>query len=65
MIAVGYENGDVKLFNLDNAQYLWETYVKDGICSIDFDRDMLRVTTLAGAFIIDLESGTIQEIPVK
>lgn len=65
MIAVGYENGDVKLFNLDNAQYLWETHVKDGICSIDFDRDMLRVTTLAGAFIIDLESGTIQEIPVK
>jgi hypothetical protein len=55
----------VKLFDVDNAQYLWETHVKDGVCSIDFCKDVLLVSTLAGAFSISLESGKLTEIPVK
>lgn len=65
VIVVGYEDGDIKLFNVDNAQYLWETNVKDGVCSIDFNNSDLKVSTLAGAFIIDLESGKLKEIKVN
>lgn len=65
MIAVGYENGDVKLFNIDNSQYLWETHVTDGVCSIEFDKDILRVSTLAGAYTIEIESGKITPVAVS
>ncbi|KAG2214265.1 hypothetical protein INT47_000821 [Mucor saturninus] len=63
VIAVGYEDGNIKLFNVDSAQYLWETHVKDGVCSIDFDKEVLRVSTLSGAFIINVDSGKSTEIP--
>ncbi|KAG2235856.1 hypothetical protein INT48_003968 [Thamnidium elegans] len=62
VIAVGYEDGDIKLFNVNNSQYLWETKVKDGVCSVDFVNDTLRVGTLSGAFIIDVYSGKITEL---
>ncbi|KAI9335064.1 WD40-repeat-containing domain protein [Pilaira anomala] len=63
VIAVGYENGDIKLFNVNNSQYLWETNAKDGVCSIDFDHQTLCIGTLAGAFVIDIYTGKITEIP--
>lgn len=65
VIAVGYENGDIKLFNVNNSEYLWETNAKDGVCSIDFDNQVLRIGTLAGAFVIDIYTGKITEIPVN
>lgn len=65
VIAVGYEDGDIKLYNVDNSQYLWETKVKDGVCSVDFVNDTLRVGTLSGAFIIDIDSGKITELKVN
>lgn len=65
VIAVGYEDGNIKLFNVNNAHYLWETHVKDGVCSIDFDKDVLRVSTISGAFIVNIDSGKLTEILVK
>lgn len=64
VIAVGYEDGDIKLFNVNNSQYLWETKLKDGVCSVDFVKDILRVGTLLGAFSIDVYSGKITELKV-
>jgi hypothetical protein len=65
VIAIGYENGDIKLFDVNGAQYLWQTQVKDGICSIDFVKDVLLVSTLSAAYIIDIITGNKTELPVK
>lgn len=65
VIAVGYENGDIKLFSVDNSQYVWKTQLKSGICAIEFDKECLRVSTLVGAHTIDLESGKVTDIVVK
>lgn len=62
VIAVGYENGDIKLFSVDTAQYIWESQLKGGICAIDFDKERLCVSTLVGAQTIDLESGKMTDI---
>lgn len=50
-VAVGYDNGDVKLFDLRANMLKWETNLKNGICSVEFDRrdivmNKLVVTTL-------------------
>ncbi|KAI8347663.1 WD40-repeat-containing domain protein [Blakeslea trispora] len=61
VIAVGYENGDIKLFDL-HGHYLWETHVKEGVCSIDFSKTRLLVSTLSAAYWIDLETGKTTEM---
>lgn len=65
MIAVGYENGDIKLFHVNGSQYLWELHVKDGICSIEFNNDKLLASTLSGAYLIDIATGKASEIQVQ
>lgn len=65
VIAVGYENGDIKLFSVDTAQYVWESQLKGGVCAIDFDKECLRVSTLVGAQTVDLESGKVTDIVVS
>jgi len=50
-VAVGYDNGDVKIFDLRANLLKWETNLKNGICSVEFDRkdtlmNKLSVTTL-------------------
>ncbi|KAL9651222.1 hypothetical protein ABK040_006223 [Willaertia magna] len=55
--ACGYENGDLKLFDLRTNNVLWETNIKNGICGLQFDRkdiemNKLLVTTLEGRFSI-------------
>lgn len=50
-VGIGYDNGDVKLFDLKKNCLKWETNLKNGICSIEFDRkdipmNKLAVTTL-------------------
>lgn len=52
-VAAGYDNGDVKLFDLRNMSLRWETNVKNGVCGVEFDRkdikmNKLVVTTLEG-----------------
>lgn len=51
VIASGYDNGDIKLFDLRNMSLRWETNVKNGVCSLEFDRkdiimNKLLATTL-------------------
>ncbi|KAI8330672.1 WD40-repeat-containing domain protein [Choanephora cucurbitarum] len=62
VIAVGYEDGDIKLFDVHGSRYLWQTKVKDGVCSIDFCDHRLFVSTLSAAYWIDLETVTTTEI---
>ena len=50
-VGIGYDNGDVKLYDLRKNQLTWETNLKNGICSIEFDRkdipmNKMVVTTL-------------------
>lgn len=52
-VTAGYDNGDLKIFDLRNMSLDWETNVKNGICDIEFDRkdiemNKMVVTTLEG-----------------
>ncbi|CAO3699187.1 unnamed protein product [Rhizopus stolonifer] len=63
VIAVGYEDGVVQLFDVDGSQYVWEAKVKSGICSVDFDEEgNLLVSTVIGVCVIDIESGKINHV---
>ncbi|XP_055880420.1 dynein axonemal assembly factor 10-like [Biomphalaria glabrata] len=54
-VAAGYDNGDIKLFDLRNMSLKWETNVKNGVCCLEFDRkdiamNKLVATTLESKF---------------
>ncbi|CRK90291.1 CLUMA_CG003987, isoform A [Clunio marinus] len=56
-VCSGYDNGDIKLFDLRKMSLRWETTCKNGICSIEFDRkdiqmNKLAVTTLEGGLYV-------------
>nr|CAB3267737.1 WD repeat-containing protein 92-like [Phallusia mammillata] len=61
-VCAGYDNGDVKMFDLRNMSVKWETNVKNGVCCVEFDRkdiamNKLVVTTLEGKFrVFDLRT---------
>ena len=37
-VLAGYDNGDVKLFDLRFGKVRWETNVKNGVCGVEFDK---------------------------
>eukprot|EP01029_Cantina_marsupialis_P031410 TRINITY_DN903_c0_g1_i3.p1 TRINITY_DN903_c0_g1~~TRINITY_DN903_c0_g1_i3.p1 ORF type:complete len:258 (+),score=52.20 TRINITY_DN903_c0_g1_i3:394-1167(+) len=54
-ICAGYDNGDVKLFDLRTSAMIWQTNVGNGVVSVQFDRkdipmNKLLVTTLESKF---------------
>uniref|UniRef100_A0A671X4C9 Dynein axonemal assembly factor 10 n=2 Tax=Sparus aurata TaxID=8175 RepID=A0A671X4C9_SPAAU len=54
-VCAGYDNGDIKLFDLRNMSLRWETNIKNGVCSVEFDRkdinmNKLVATSLEGKF---------------
>lgn len=56
-MAAGYDNGDVKLFDLKNMQLRWETNLTNGVCGLEFDRkdiqmNKLGVSTLEGGLYL-------------
>lgn len=61
-LCAGYDNGDVKLFDLRQMKVQWETNIRNGICRIEFDRrdipmNKLVVTTLEGGLhVYDLRT---------
>lgn len=61
-IAAGYDNGDIKLFDLRQNCLQWDTNVKNGVCGIEFDRkdvmmNKLVATTLESKFhVYDLRT---------
>ncbi|KAI8855051.1 WD40-repeat-containing domain protein [Chytridium lagenaria] len=46
MVCAGYDNGDVKMFDLRTMSVYWETNVRNGVCSIEFDRKDIRMNKL-------------------
>ena len=61
-VAAGFDNGDVKLFDLRMGRMVWEENVGNGVTSVQFDRkdiemNKLCCTTLEGNFrIFDLRT---------
>ncbi|EGF84211.1 hypothetical protein BATDEDRAFT_84932 [Batrachochytrium dendrobatidis JAM81] len=48
-VCAGYENGDVKMFDLRAMKVLWETNLKNGVCSVEFDRRDIKMNKLVVA----------------
>ena len=47
MVAAGFDNGDVKLFDLRTMTLHWETHVSNGVCSVAFDRPDIKMNKLS------------------
>jgi WD40 repeat protein len=45
-VAAGYDNGDIKLFDLRAMGLRWETNVKNGVCNLEFDRKDIEMNKL-------------------
>lgn len=62
VVAAGYDNGDLKIFDLKAMAVQWESNLKNGVCSIEFDRkdipmNKLVATTLESKFyLFDLKT---------
>lgn len=53
MVAAGYDNGDLKIFDMRTMSMRWQTNISNGICGLNFDRpdiemNKLVLTTLEG-----------------
>lgn len=61
-LCAGFDNGDIKMFDLRTMAIRWETNLQNGVCSIEFDRkdvemNKLLATTLESKFhIFDLRT---------
>jgi WD repeat-containing protein 92 len=61
-LAAGYDNGDVKVFDLKTNCLRWDTSLSNGVCGLEFDRpdinmNKLVVTTLESKFhVFDLKT---------
>jgi len=48
MVAAGYDNGDVKVFDLRTLSLHWDVHLSNGVCSLAFDRpDIMRNKLMA------------------
>nr|CAD7458381.1 unnamed protein product [Timema tahoe] len=57
VVCAGYDNGDIKMFDLRMMTLRWEINVKNGVCGLEFDRkniemNKLVATTLESKFFI-------------
>lgn len=48
-VVAGYDNGDVKMFDLRNMSLTWETNVGNGVCGVEFDRGDIKMNKLVVA----------------
>lgn len=48
-VCAGYDNGDIKLYDLRTNMIRWETNVKNGVCGLDFDRKDIQMNKLVVA----------------
>ncbi|OXB72688.1 UNVERIFIED_CONTAM: hypothetical protein H355_005462 [Colinus virginianus] len=46
-VASGYDNGDVKLFDMRMGQLQWDTNVDFGVCHLQFDRKDIPMNKMA------------------
>jgi hypothetical protein len=62
VVCAGYDNGDIKMFDLRTNSLRWETNVKNGVVGLEFDRkdiemNKLTVATLESKFrVYDLRT---------
>lgn len=54
-VCAGYDNGDIKLFDLRTMSLRWETNISNGVCAVEFDRkdiamNKIVVASLEGKF---------------
>ncbi|XP_051170424.1 dynein axonemal assembly factor 10 [Leptopilina boulardi] len=57
IVVSGYDNGDIKMFDLRRMALQWECNVKNGVCCLEFDRNdifmnKLVATTLESKFYV-------------
>jgi WD40 repeat protein len=45
-VCSGYDNGDIKMFDLRTMSLQWEENVKNGVCSVEFDRKDINMNKL-------------------
>nr|VZI34857.1 unnamed protein product [Spirometra erinaceieuropaei] len=45
-LAAGYDNGDIKLFDLRAMKVRWEKNVRNGVCALEFDRKDIDMNKL-------------------
>ncbi|KAJ7520737.1 hypothetical protein O6H91_19G020400 [Diphasiastrum complanatum] len=45
-IVAGYDNGDIKMFDLKTCRTRWETSVRNGVCGVEFDRKDIKMNKL-------------------
>lgn len=57
-VCAGYDNGDLKIFDLRQISVFWETNVKYGICSTEFDQKNRALNRLA----ISTVEGNVQVV---
>jgi len=46
VVAAGYDNGDVKIFDLRTQKMLHEMHVSNGVCDLEFDRPDITMNKL-------------------
>ena len=46
VIAAGYDNGDLKIFDLRQNVLLWDTNLKNAVCGLEFDRKDIAMNKL-------------------
>lgn len=45
-LAAGYDNGDIKLFDLKTNCLRWDTNLQNGVCGLQFDREDINMNKL-------------------
>ncbi|XP_065833350.1 dynein axonemal assembly factor 10-like [Oscarella lobularis] len=45
-VCAGYDNGDLKMFDLRTMSVRWEKNLKNGICGLEFDRKDIKMNKL-------------------
>ncbi|KAG2222370.1 hypothetical protein INT45_006892 [Circinella minor] len=65
LLAVGFDNGELQLFDIASTQYIYKTKLNSGICSIEFSGPTrLNITTLNGITLLDFsKETTITKLP--
>ena len=48
MVCAGYDNGDIKMWDLRNMSLYWDTNVGNGVCGLEFDRTNIKVSENTG-----------------
>ena len=49
VIVAGYDNGDIRLFDLKTMKVRWETNIQRGVCHVSFDRKDIPMNKLSVA----------------